>query len=478
MTQLPEGLIAAKKRELLKKLLAQRGAPEPAEYPLSYGQQALWFLHKLTPGMASYNVAITAAAKPPLDLRALEAALRSVIERHSSLRSLIADTPSGTVHRVLSDFSVPLTVAGRDALSREEIQADYARPFDLASELPFRASVYRASGADVLLLVAHHIAFDAWSAQLLFDDLTRAYGAALGNSAPPALPPPPSYARFVDWQRQLADSAQSESLREYWGRQLSGELPVLDIGTRRGGRSSNTGGSVPVEIDADVLAGLRQIGREQNATFFAIVLLSWAALLNRVTGCDEVMIGTPVSGRNKPEWTRTIGYFVNLLPMRVGLDPARSFRSQLPGTVNTVLQGLAHQDLPFPLMVDRLRIQRKSSSPVFQTMVNVQRVHPQSDLGRLFASSTEAVPLPFGSSHLTPFPIPQQEGQFDIGLELAEFAASASGHIKFSSDVLSPGRAETIAAQFMALLRAVVTDPDVPIDNLIAADTGREQFLI
>jgi hypothetical protein len=470
-------LSADEKRELLKKLLAERHPPEQNEYPLSYGQQALWFLQQLAPSMASYNVAITAAATPEFNLPAVEASLQYVMERHPSLRTVVAAGSSGPVQKVMPAAHASIHVFERAVITREEVHADYARPFNLATDLPFRASVYRSREKDVLLLVAHHVAFDAWSAQLLFEDLSVAYASALQGATPALAPITVSYAQFVNWQRQLTSNAQGEGLHSYWSQQLSGELPILQIGAARAGQRGTSGGSVPVALDADVLERLRQIGREGKATLFALVLLAWSLLLNRLTGCDEIIVGTPVSGRSRPEWTGIIGYFVNLLPMRVCVDKRRSFLAQLPPVVETVLGGLDHQDWPFPLMVDRLRVRRDStSSPVFQTIVNVQRVQPESTLARLFGTHP-GPPATFGASRLEPFLIPQQEGQFDIGLELAESRTTAVGHIKFNHDVLTRRRAEHIAAQFDKLLRAIASQPGIPVEALASGSDERDELL-
>jgi non-ribosomal peptide synthetase component F len=271
-----------------------------------------------------------------------------------------------------------------------------------------------------------------------------------------------SYRDFVSWQRDMIAGPQGQALDRYWSAQLAGELPVLHLRSSRvrPARPSHTGGLVPLSIEPDLLKELRTLARNHRTTLFSVVLLAWSTLLARESGQAEVIVGTPVSGRTRPEWTPLVGYFVNMLPLRVRVDAGQSFASQLSAVTETVREALEHQDFPFSLMVERLRVRRDAAhAPLFQTMLNVQRAPRLPGIASLFEVGSSTW-VPFGDSRLEPFPITQQEGQFDWVLELAEFEESLQGHLKYNDDVGTIEDARRLAGRFKSLLREITFEAE------------------
>jgi hypothetical protein len=450
-------LTIEEKRSLVRTLLQKR--VESDHYRLSYGQRALWFLHRFAPGSASYNVAIPARAVPALDISRLLRALNDVVARHDPLHAVVCGDPSDPRQ---GPAAAPPTINVCDARDispselRVAIEADYRRPFALDADPPVRVSVYRCAGHDVILLNLHHIACDARSVQLLFEDLRAAYE---GSPLPPLTV---GYRDFVSWQRDMVAGPQGQVLERYWSTALAGELPTLRLRSARvrPDRPSHTGGSVPLPIRPDLLETLRPFARRNETTLFSVVLLAWSTLLARESGQAEVIVGTPVSGRTRREWDSLIGCFVNTLPLRVRVDIRQSYASQLTAVTETVRQALEHQDYPFSLMVQRLRVHRDAGyAPLFQTMLNVQRVHPVPGVGSLFDVGG-AASVPFGDCRLESFPITQQVGQFDWVLELGEFEESLQGSLKYSDDAGTVEDALRLARLFPSVLLEIIRNDD------------------
>ena len=415
-------LAADDKRALLKKLLAHRiGA---SEFPLSHAQRALWLFHLLAPDTAAYNVAIVAAASPRLDRERLRRSLEAVITRHAALRTVVAAPDGVPVQRSSERLTCEIATIDAGASSEDELEtlvaAEYRRPFDLGLS-PLRVAVFSAAGRDVLLITVHHLVFDAVSAQILFEELRTAYEAFAREEVPVLPSVPATYREFVKAQSDLLESPRGAELWSYWKQRLSGAPPALALPDRpRVASPRNRRTSVPLTLGPETYAALNEIARQQRGTLVAVLLASYSLLLRGLSGQDEVIIGIPVSGRNRPEWANVVGYFVNMLPVRLTMPGNMSFREHVAKTAEELRNALAHQDFPFPLMVERLRVARvPGQSPIFQAMLNAHSTRRAGDFARLYDQQTDEA-VRFADSRLLPFPLPQQEGQFDLTMELVD----------------------------------------------------------
>ncbi len=223
---------------------------------------------------------------------------------------------------------------------------------------------------------------------------------------------------------------------------------------------SYTGGSVPLSIEPPLLESLRALARREQTTLFTVLLLAWSTLLARESGQSEVVVGTPVSGRTRPEWATIIGCFVNTLPLRVRVDAWQPLEPQLPSVIETVRGALDHQDLPFSCMVNLLKVSRSAThSPLYQTMLNVVRVPRTAGFEDLFLADHTGG-IPFGNSRMRTLPLAQQQGQFDWSLELAEFEESMEGNLKYSDDVGTLDDAVRLARLLLSLLAEMIPGRD------------------
>jgi hypothetical protein len=360
-------------------------------------------------------------------------------------------------------------VLSMPSASAEDLTAraieEYRRPFDLA-ETPMRVVVLRTADQDVFLATVHHIVFDAVSAQVFFSELRAAYEAMLVPDKRLQLPTAKlSYRDFVAQQSAMLDSEHGERLWSYWRTRLELLPPSLAFPDRpRRDQFRHEGGSVPFAVIGESYAALSHLSSERRVTLASLLLAAYALLLHRVTGQSEVIVGMPVSGRDRLEWETVIGYFVNMLPLRFRFEEGLSFADHLLRASEELRSALAHQEFPFPVMVERLKTRRDAAaSPIFQAVLNAHSSRRSSDFAKLFEARAE--PVRFGGSTLNHFPLSQQEGQFDVSCEVVDTGDRLEGRIKYGNDVLSVADAEHLSFELGRLLGQIAEQPEAPVSS-------------
>jgi amino acid adenylation domain-containing protein len=460
-----DAMSAQTKRELLARLLKERQRQGESLFPLSHGQLALWFLHELAPRSAAYNVGWAARLRRPFDRKRLREALASLIARHPMLRVTFVNsggTPTQRVQAAPAAWYQDVDAAGwtDDRLEREVADA-VRRPFDLTRGPVFRAILFsRGLDDHVLLLVAHHIVVDAWSLSVLLADLS-----ALCCSAPnaQAAPPPPvaTYADFVRWQRRLLASKEGERLWEYWRKQLEGANTVLDLPTDRPRPlvQQFRGATHAFEIDKEACAAIKRLARAERTTAFAVMAAVFQVLLHRYSGQADLLLGSPLAGRPGSEFSSVVGYFVNTVVLRSTLTGRRSFRDLLGATREAVIGALRHGDYPFFELVHRLEPERQPSrAPLVQVMFNFLKsdvIAPDDGLG----DGSVAIQS-LGDLGAEPYPLHQQEGQFDLDLTVLDVGDAFSAVFKFDAALFDLSTVEQMERHFRRLLSVFLADPD------------------
>ena len=369
--------------------LAARQRPDVL--PLSFAQRRLWFLHQLEGPSGAYNIPAALRLTGTLDRAVLGAALRDVLLRHESLRTVFGEAGGEPCQTVLGADSVAATVPVVDADPAEldDVLADEAgRGFDLATEPPVRATLFAVSPDEhVLLIVLHHIAGDGWSMVPLARDLALAYTARVEGGAPQQAPLPVQYADYTLWQREVLgteDDEQSPISRQlgYWRDTLAGlpdELP-LPTDRPRPAEFSYRGAEFEFELDARLHAALAALGRTHNASLFMVLQAGLAALLTRLGAGTDIPIGSPIAGRTDSALTEQVGFFVNTLVLRTDTSGAPSFTELLRRVATADLDAYAHQDLPFERLVEVLNpVRSLGRHPLFQIMLALQN-NPTADL--------------------------------------------------------------------------------------------------
>nr|BDT32565.1 LLM class flavin-dependent oxidoreductase [Myxococcus sp. MH1] len=450
--------------------LRRLAADGESVHPLSHGQQALWFVSQVAPDSAAYNTALSIRIVSELDVAALRRACQRLVDRHGALRTTFTTHQGQPVQRVREQAEVPFEQVPVPELDLESLRARvtqaYEAPFDLERGPLMRVRLFTRGPRDHVLLIAiHHIVYDGWSLLVLGEELLRHLYAAEKAGAPATLPAPQAtYVDYVRWQAEMLAGATGQRLWDYWSRQLGGALPALDlpIARPRPQVQGYEGASVPVSLKGTLPRRLRELCEQEGVTLYTLLLGAFMGLLHRYSGQEDLLVGTPTLGRTQPQFAKVVGNFMNMMVLRGNLSGDPSFRALLGQLRQTVVGALAHQDFPFHLLVEKLNPERDSGrSPIFQVAFMLQPT-PREDIYQ----GDEAHPALPGGLVLRPFDIPQQEGQFDLSLELTETDASLGGVLKYRTDLFDAASIHRMVGHLETLLEGLVEDPERRLSEL------------
>ncbi|HEX7240048.1 MAG TPA: condensation domain-containing protein, partial [Longimicrobiaceae bacterium] len=368
-----------------------RPRPPGARVPLTFSQKRIWFLEQLEPETRIYNDVAGLRLVGELDPAALDAAVLGVVERHESLRTVFPEVDGEPAQVVLPDFHIPLERRDLSHLPEDErmrevrrvLDAESLRPVKLATGPLVRAALVRLGERDhALVLPMHHILSDGWSMGIFFRELAALYAAFQEGRPSPLAPLPLQYADFAVWQEERLSGGAMERQVSYWKERLRGAPPLLEMPTDRPrpAEQSYRGATHETVIPAGVAAGLQALSQREGTTLFMTLLAALAALFGRYAGEEDVVVGSPIANRTRPELEGIIGLFANTLPLRVDLAGAPTFRELLARVRDATFEDYANQDLPFERLVEELRIERSLSfNPVYQTMLVLQNTPRQRD---------------------------------------------------------------------------------------------------
>lgn len=438
--------------------------------PLSFGQERLWFIDATVPGSATYNVPLFIRWNEALDVVALRAALRAVVARHEVLRTSY-EVRNGQRLQVVADF-VPIDVAVVDLVgfpdalsrSREDAMRCAKAPFDLAVAPPMRCMVWQGiPGGDAMLLSIHHIAIDGWSLAVLFEDLALAYDAALVGGTARLAELPVQYADFAVWERtmftdpalrrQLADRAD-ELVRIPWDLTLVGarSSSFLPDGARSGDQDR-------FSVPKMVASAMGELARTLRATPFVVFFAAFAELLRRWSGRQEFLVGTVAANRGHAALEGLVGFFANTIPLRCHIEEQWSF-IELCGRVRTeAFHSLIHQRIPF----DQLTAKAAASRPAGHGSL--------VDIGFVLQN----MPTPHFSTPPRwepPDLLPTGTAKFDVLLILDDTPEGLVGTVEYGTDRYSPGLGRRLGEDYLALLAAVIANPDRPLGRLPIASAA------
>jgi amino acid adenylation domain-containing protein len=452
---------------------AAAASAEPAEtgeapFPLTAGQRALWFLHRLDPESAAYNLAVAVRVRGPLAEGAVAAGLRAVAGRHAALRTVVdADEP---VQRVLSRAEPSLEVEDAagwddDAL-RARLEDEARRPFRFGGEPPVRAHLYRRGDDDhVLLLAAHHVVLDFRSLEIVFDELFRACGAEGAAALPEAGTPFP---RFARWQEELLAGPEGERLRARRVERLTGAPTVLALPAdhpRRPVRGSR-GAAEAFALDPALSARLHDLARAEGVTPYVLFLAAYQVLLHRWSGQDDFLVGSPASGRTRPAFAGSVGYLVNPVVVRARIDRGLTFRDFLARARDEALAALGTQAYPFERLVDDLHPQRDASrTPLVQALFVLQQADRLTS-ATACALGVDGVPEVRGPLTLESLAVETGAAQFDLALAVGEVGGTFAGSLRYDTDLFDGATIERMAGHFVRLLEGIADAPQTPVARL------------
>ncbi len=457
-----------------KPALALRPVMEDTS-PLSYGQQALWFLYQLDPASPAYNISRAVSIEGELDVAALQWALQVLVERHASLRTgFVASNglPSLKIH---ANVAFRLTVYDRsfqdeDALLQHLVDRANA-PFNLAEPPLIRAELFRCDeNRSILLLVIHHIIADYWSLIVLVHELNALYSAKKRLISPSLAPLDARYTDYIQWQRDMAASPEGKRHWTYWQQQLAGDLPILQMPTdySRPAIQRYFGATSHFRINQRITSKLKLLCQQENVTLYTALLAAFQVLLYRYTNQDDIIVGTPTAGRNHRKFFNLIGYFVNPVVLRARLSAGMPFRIFLHEVWRTVLEAFEHEDYPFSLLVEQLQPKRdRGHSPLFQVSFALQTAPPSygEDLAA-FALGAEGARLTLGDLSITSINLETRNAQFDLVLLMAENAGELLGSFQYNTDIFTQATIERLEQQYQVLLASILTEVDQQIAKL------------
>ncbi|MGF6813136.1 amino acid adenylation domain-containing protein [Paraburkholderia sp. Clong3] len=442
---------------------------------LSFAQQRLWFLAQLDEASTNYHIPLALRLTGRLERAAWQLSLDRLFARHEALRNVfVAPQGKPRVEVLPPDAGLPLVehdLSGRpDAetalldLCREEADT----PFDLSRGPLIRARLIRLSDEEhVFLLTQHHIVSDGWSMGVLVRELSSLYRAFVAGQDDPLPPLAIQYGDYAAWQRQWLSGERLHSQAQYWRDTLSGAPACLGLPTDRPrpAQQSFAGAGVPVVIDAALTRGLKRLARQHGTTVFMAVLAAWAAVLSRLSGQDDVVIGVPSANRGRREVEELIGFFVNTLALRLDLSGAPSVAELLERTRRTALAAQEHQDLPFEQVVEIVKPPRAlDHTPLFQAMLAWQN------------EAVETLDLPGLSVEATGNGFAQV--RFDLELSLGECGEEIAGSLHYATALFDQATIGRQRGYLLALLRAMVADAGQPVGRIELLSAAERGYLL
>ena len=445
--------------------------------PLSFAQQRLWFLDRLEPNSSFYNMPHAVRLKGELKIELLQQALNAIVAQHEVIRTNYKSENGSSIQVIAASQSVELPIIDlqqydstqQQSQVQKLLQQESQKPFDLASDLMLRSCLLQLAPSEhILLVVMHHIASDGWSMGILWSQLTQIYQAFNDGKPNPLQTLPIQYADYAVWQREWLSGEVLDKQLNYWVQQLAGANPLLELPTDRPRPPIQTycGASQSFTLPQSLSDQLRKLCRNEGVTLYMTLLAAFQILLYRYSRQEDIIVGSPVAGRNRAEIEELIGFFVNTIVLRSDLSGNPNFLELLQRVRSTVLDAYTHQDLPFDKLVDELRPERSLSyNPLFQVMFDLQnqttKVREASDL------------------KIAPLPVEQVTAKFDLTLSIEDTPEGLMGWWEYNSDLFDAATIERMNGHFQTLLEGIVANPQQPIAQLpLLTATEREQLLV
>lgn len=440
--------------------------------PLSYSQERLWFIDKLH-GSENYHIPVKFHIKGDLNKEMLEASLRLILFRHETLRTVIKEDPisNNLYQEILNEDDWSLQYENITDFAQTQELTDYilSKPFDLTKDFMLKALLINQQNSEHLLfIVIHHIAADGWSMPIFLNELTELY-SSLQEERPSRLSQLPiRFADFAQWQR---DYMQNESVfypkLKYWENKLKGhEILNLPTDFIRPSEPSKKGKIFSFTIEKEINFKLTEFSRREGVTQFMLLLSVFKILLYRYTGQEDISVGTPIANRVLKEVEPLIGYFVNTLVLRSSITGSYTFREFLQKIKETTLSAYENQDVPFDLIVDKIKISRDlSRNPLFQVMFVLQ-------------NNENANVINFENLSFSSGSVKNNTSKFDLYFEIYENNNQLNINIEYSTDLFSEDTIKRLSKHYRTLLQSAVLNPNQKISSLEILNPEEKQLLL
>ncbi len=459
--------------------ILSQGNDLEATYPLSHGQKALWFLYQLAPDSVAYNITLAVKLVTNLDILALKQACQVLVARHPVLRTTFTTIDGEPVQTVHKKQQVDFSVEDAFALSQDDINnwllQTSARPFNLEVGPILRFNLlinHNKTKEHIFLITQHHILTDFWSGEIILGELRLLYEAIILDTEPLLLEQNIQYRDYVKSSEQMLSGWEGERLWNYWQQQLSGELPVLSLPTDRPRLESQTynGASLGFNVSEKLLQKLTELAKRERASLYMVLLTALQILLGRYTNLEDILIGSPMMNRSRPEFEKIVGYFTNPVVLRADLSGNPTFQELLGRSRLCVLDALEHQDYPFPLLVERLQpVRDPSISPLYQVAFAWDRAH-QGDQEVSLTDSDEFF--------VESISIGTKGAAFDLTLTILHASDSLKGTWNYNTDLFDSSTIERMSQHYVTLLEAIVANPTENLAQLPLLTISEKQQLL
>lgn len=467
--------LSPEKQEKFLHLIQKQGSQFNA-FPLSSGQQRLWFLQQFEPDNTAYNLYNPIQLSGPLQIPALKQSLHQIIDRHEILRTNFIAVAGHPIQVVKPDNTIDLPIIDLSSMTEADQQAELQRlaiseaqqPFNLEKDSLLRTTLLIFNESKyVLLLTIHHIIADGWSLSILIEELATLYEAN-GRHEVSSLPPLPiQYADFAVWQQQWLQNDDLQEQLAYWQQQLSDIPTVLKLPSDRPRPTSKTfqGAKHHFAFSSVLSKSLTDLAGKESVTPFMLLLAAFELLLYRYSNQERFLIGTPIAGRKQPELENLIGFFVNTLVLSTDLSGDITFQQLLKRVRATALDAYDHQDIPFEKLVGHLQPERNTShNPLFQVAFAF-RNNPDLSLKR-------------GGLQIEALEIDNQRAIFDLFLNMALFEGKISGYLEYDADLFEAATISRFANHLEMLLQNIVATPHEKISSYSFLTPAEEQKLL
>ncbi|MBD2567364.1 non-ribosomal peptide synthetase [Anabaena lutea] len=451
-------------------------ASRQGNIPLSFAQQRLWFLSQLEPNSSAYNIPAAVRLTGKLNVAALSKSIKEIIRRHEILRTTFTVVDGEAIQVISKGENFTFSVIDLQALAEDEKQQqvqnlavlEAQKPFDLVQDLLIRVSLLQLSETDnVILLTMHHIVSDGWSTGIFIKELTALYTAFSQGQPSPLAQLPIQYADFAIWQRKWLQNEVLQTQINYWKQQLGGNLPILELPTDkpRPAIQSKNGETQSFQLSKSLTKQLKDLSQQEGVTLFMTLLAAFKVLLYRYTQQEDIIVGTPIANRNRPEIEGLIGFFVNTLVLRTNLGNNPTFREILQQVREVNLDAYAHQDLPFERLVEELQIKRDlTHNPLFQVMFILQN------------APAEVIELP--ELNLEILKAEKNTTKFDLTLSLSETQAGLKGDLEYNTDIFNGDRINRMIGHFQVLLEGIIANPEQRLSALPLLTANEQHQLL
>ena len=449
----------------------------PSGMPLSYAQERLWFLDQLEPGSAVYNISEALRFQGDFRPDVFVRSLAWVVKRHEVLRTTFAENLGVPVQVIHESIELPVRVVdlrgldseAAEAEARRVVRVEARRGFDLQRGPLFRVTLVAMPDESwVLVVVMHHIISDGWSMGVMIREVGQAYEAFLRDEEPAAEELPIQYADFAAWQRSWLRDEVLERELDYWKKQLAGASEALELPTDRPRPPVKTfnGDKVTFELGETLSERVRELSQREGVTLFMTLLGAWQGLLSRLSGQEDISVGSVTANRNRLEIENLIGFFVNTLVFRTDLSGDPTFRELLRRVRDVSLGAYAHQDVPFEKVVEAVQPDRDlSHTPLFQVMFVLQNMpNVGGGLGGVRVEGLDA------DTGLT---------QYDLTLSMQEGASGLEGMLEYNTDLFDRETVERLVGYYRRFLEVVTGRPETRLSAVdFLEDWERHRLLV